>query len=498
MRICFACSEAVPLAKTGGLADVCGALPIELQRLGHHVSLFLPAYRAVKQSGLRIRSTDCVLSIPVGPKMVEARVLSTVLPDSDVSVYLIDQPAYYDRPQLYGESGRDYPDNCERYIFFCRAVLEAIRSLQLEPEILHAHDWQTGLLPTYLKTDYAGTPPFEQLTSVFTIHNLAYQGRFWHWDMLLTGLDWKHFNWRELEFYGQLNLLKAGIVFADALTTVSPTYAREIQTAEQGCGLEGVLLQRADVLTGILNGIDTSVWNPAIDQALPRTYDARTWREGKAACKAALQQQLGLELRPDVPLIGAVGRLVSQKGWSLILPVLQQWLATIDAQWAILGTGEPEYEQQLSLLQKRYPQKLSVNLKFADDLAHQIEAGSDLFLMPSQYEPCGLNQLYSMAYGTVPVVRSTGGLFDTVIDATPGQLERKQATGFTFGPFLAESLEQALARAICCFHSQPKVWAQLVETGMTANWSWAESARKYEQLYERAICLRLSQRCATG
>jgi starch synthase len=497
MKICFACSEVVPLAKTGGLADVCGALPIELQKLGHQVSLFLPAYRSAKQSSLKIKSTGVSLQISVGPKLVTAEILTTQLPDSDVSVYLVDQPAYFDRPQLYGEAGRDYPDNCERFVFFCRAVLEAIRVLRLDPEILHAHDWQTGLLPTYLKTDYAGTPPYDQLTSVFTIHNLAYQGRFWHWDMLLTGLDWKHFNWRELEFYGQLNLLKAGIVFADALSTVSPTYAREIQTAEQGCGLEGVLIQRADVLTGILNGIDTSIWNPSTDPALPKKYDLSNWREGKAACKAALQQQLGLEVRADCPLIGAVGRMVSQKGWSLILPVMQQWLATIDAQWVVLGTGEPEYEYQISQLRKRFPNRLSVNLKFADELAHQIEAASDIFLMPSQYEPCGLNQMYSMAYGAVPVVRSTGGLYDTVIDATPYNLERNLATGFSFSPFLAESLEQALARAVCSYHNQPKVWAQLVEAGMASNWSWSESARKYEQLYERAICLRLS-RTGTG
>jgi starch synthase len=493
MKICFACSEVVPLAKTGGLADVCGSLPIELQKLGHQVSLFLPAYRAAKQAGLKLKSTGLTLEIPVGPKLVPAEILVTTLPDSEVNVYLVDQPHYYDRAQLYGESGRDYSDNCERFVFFCRAVLEAIRGLRLEPEVLHAHDWQTGLLPTYLKTEYAGTPPYDQITSVFTIHNLAYQGRFWHWDMLLTGLDWKHFNWRELEFYGQLNLLKAGIVFADALTTVSPTYAREIQTAEQGCGLEGVLLQRSDALTGILNGIDSTIWNPATDRALARTYSVRNWKEGKAACKAALQQQSGLEVRADLPLIGAVGRLVSQKGWSLILPVMQQWLPTIDAQWVILGTGEPEFEQQLAQLQKRYPGKLAVNLKFADDLAHQIEAGSDIFLMPSQYEPCGLNQMYSMVYGSVPIVRSTGGLFDTVVDATPYNLERKLATGFSFGPFLSESLEQSLARAVCCYHSQPRVWSQLVETGMSANWSWAESARKYEQLYERAICLRLSR-----
>lgn len=492
MKICFASSEVVPFAKTGGLADVCGALPIELQRLGHQVNVFLPAYRAAKLSGQRLKNTGISWPIQVGPKLVSAQLLSANLPDSEVKVWLIDQPEYFERPQLYGENGRDYHDNCERYVFFCRAVLEAIRHLELDPEILHAHDWQTGLLPTYLKTDYAGTPPFEQVTTVFTIHNLAYQGRFWHWDMLLTGLDWKHFNWRELEFYGQLNLLKAGIVFADSLTTVSPTYAREIQTSEQGCGLEGALVQRGDVLSGILNGIDTAIWNPQTDPHLAQNYSVQNWRAGKAACKAALQQQLKLELRGDRPLIGIVGRLASQKGWSLILPVLRQWLPTIDAQWVILGTGEPEYEHALAHLQRKHPQRLSVNLQFSDALAHQIEAAADIFLMPSQYEPCGLNQMYSMAYGTVPVVRSTGGLVDTVVDATPGHLERNLATGFCFGPFLSESLEQTLARAVCTYSSSPKVWAQLVEKGMSQDWSWAASARQYEQLYERAICLRLS------
>ena len=493
MKIVYVSSEAVPFAKTGGLADVGGALPRELERLGHQVTVFLPAYRAAKNCGLRIRETETEFVVPVGSKLVSGRLLTSHLPDSNVTVYLVDQPEYYDRPQLYGEAGADYPDNCERFVFFCRAVLESIRVLGLEPDIVHANDWQTGLIPTYLKTEFAGTPPYDDITSVYTIHNMAYQGHFWHWDMLLTGLDWKYFNWREMEYFGQLNLLKSGIVFSDYLTTVSPTYAKEIQTVEQGCGLEGVLQNRADVLTGILNGIDTSVWNPASDPNITAKYTKKDWQAGKRACKAALQKQLKLEIHPDRPLIGIVGRLATQKGWSLIIPVMRQWLATIDAQWVILGTGQPEFEAALSQLQKKYPKKLSVNLKFANPLAHQIEAASDIFLMPSQYEPCGLNQLYSMAYGTIPVVRRTGGLADTVVDANANNVEKKLATGFCFDAFLSESLEQALARTVCCYGGSRTVWNQIVEQGMSRDWSWSASALAYESMYERAVFMRLSQ-----
>jgi starch synthase len=490
MKILFASSEIEPFAKTGGLADVCGALPRELALKGHEVTAFLPAYRCVRKAAQAITPTNIELAVPVGSKLVSGRLLESRLPGSNVTLYLVEQKDYFDRAELYGEGGDGYADNCERFVFFCRAILEAVRLMEVEYDLVHANDWQTALLPVYLKTEFEATPPFENTASLLTIHNLAYQGRFWHWDMLLTGLDWKYFNWRQMEFYGQLNLLKSGIAFADAISTVSPTYALEIQGKEQGYGLEGALQARSGDLTGILNGIDTNVWNPSKDPHLATRYSIGDWEQGKAANKAALQEQLGLDVNPDLPMIGIVGRLAKQKGWDLILPVMNQWLKTIGVQWVVLGTGQPEYERALLHLHRHYPKKFSMNLQFNEGLAHLIEAASDVFLMPSEYEPCGLNQMYSMAYGTVPVVRKTGGLADTVIDCNERTLQQETATGFTFGPALTQSLEQALARAVCCLQNGRSTWKQLVERGMAQDWSWAASTSRYVELYERTIMLR--------
>lgn len=487
MRIILASSEVVPFAKTGGLADVCGSLPIQLEKLGHEVTVFLPAYSQTQQCGLSIEDTGVEFEIPVGAKLPHGRLLESQLPDSNVRVYLIQQPDYFERNGIYSDEGQDYADNCARFSFFCRAVLEVARIKELKPDLIHANDWQTGLLPALLKIELSGVPAFENVASVFTIHNLAYQGIFWHWDMLLTGLDWKHFNWKEMEFFGKLNLLKTGIVFADQITTVSPTYAREIQGPEQGCGLESVLQHRADDLTGILNGIDDEVWSPSTDPHLPVNYQVHNWQTGKAQCKKHLQESLGLEPNAEVPLIGIVGRLASQKGWSLILPVMESWLRNVDAQWAILGTGDPAYHAALERLASQFPNKLAARLEFSNAVAHQIEAGSDMFVMPSQYEPCGLNQMYSMAYGTIPVVRKTGGLADTVVDCTPDTLQSQQANGFQFDEFTAESLQHCLERAVHVYRNESAIWQQLVETGMKNDWSWKASALLYEQLYQRAV-----------
>lgn len=487
MKIILASSEVVPFAKTGGLADVSGSLPIQLEKLGHEVTVFTPAYSQTLSSDLEICEADVEFEIPVGAKLPKGKLLQSQLPDSNVRVFLVKQEDYFERDGLYGESGEDYADNCARFSFFCRAVLETIRIKELEPDLIHANDWQTALLPALLKTELNGVPRFENIASVFTIHNLAYQGVFWHWDMLLTGLDWKHFNWREMEFYGKLNLLKTGIIFADKITTVSPTYAQEIQGPEQGCGLESVLKYRAEDLTGILNGIDDEVWNPSIDPHLVANYDADDWQSGKSECKKQLQSALGLKVDAEIPLIGIVGRLASQKGWSLILPVLQDWLEHMEVQWAILGTGDPAYHETLSSLAARFPERLSAKLEFSNEVAHQIEAGSDIFVMPSQYEPCGLNQMYSMAYGTVPVVRKTGGLADTVIDCTPDSLRKKTANGFVFDDFTAGALRDCLYQAIQVYREDSKNWQQLVETGMKKDWTWKSSAQLYEGLYEQAL-----------
>ncbi len=487
MNILFATTEAAPFVKTGGLGDVCGALPGELARMGHNPTLILPAFRQVRESGTPLEPTGVSVKVPIGQKQVEGHFLRGRLPGSDVPAYFIEQNDYYDRPQLYRDEGEDYKDNCERFVFFCRAALEAIPLLNLRIDLVHCHDWCAGLIPAYLKTLYANRRPFQRLSSLLTIHNLAYQGNFWHWDMALTGLDWKYFNWRQMEFYGNLSFLKTGIVFADMLSTVSPTYSREIMSVPLGCGMEGALQHRADDLVGIINGVDYDEWNPATDRFLGENrYSASSFSTGKAACKADLQRRLGLPERPEVPVIAFVGRLVDQKGCDLLVRVIKQWAVHMDVQWAILGTGEPRYHQVLGDLAREFSQKVAVQLQFSNEMAHRIEAGADIFAMPSQYEPCGLNQLYSLKYGTVPVVRATGGLVDTVTDANEQTLADGTATGFAFEDYTSLELAAALERA-CRAYADPVVWAQLVQTGMGQDWSWGHSADQYGVLYERTL-----------
>lgn len=489
MNILLASSEVVPFSKTGGLADVSGALPIALAQSGQQVAVITPAYRSALASGQPISATGIELEIPIGSRVVPGRILASKLPGSNVPVYLVDQPDYYDRPALYGEKGQDFRDNSERFIFFSRAVLEAIRLLELDIDVVHANDWQTGLVPAYLEVEYRAVPRFENIASIFTIHNLAYQGSFWHWDMLLTGLDWKYFNWHQMECYGQVNLMKTGIVFADQITTVSPTYAQEIQSAPLGCGLEGALSTRRDVLAGIINGVDYRQWNPKEDPHLPRNYDLRDWVEGKSLCKAALQQEVGLPLRDDVPLIGFIGRLVSQKGLDLIEPVLAQRVERDAAQWVFLGSGSPEYEASLRALAARYPDKFAVKLEFSNPLAHRIEAACDIFLMPSLYEPCGLNQMYSLKYGAAPLVRATGGLADTITDTRDDTLVAGTANGFSFADYTPQALDETLTRAMAAWR-QKDVWSRIVETGMEQDWSWNTSAARYVELYRKTLARR--------
>lgn len=489
MRIVLASSEAVPFSKTGGLADVASALPKALAQLGHEVALITPYYPRIlaarNGNAPLIASTGREVSVRIAGRTVTARILQSRLPGSSVMVYLIDQPGYFDRTGLYVEGDRDYPDNCERFTFFSRAVLEAARVLNLQADIFHANDWQTGLVPALLKAEYQTQPGFAHAATVFTIHNMAFQGQFWHWDMLLTGLDWKHFNWRQMEFFGNLNLLKTGIVFSDLVTTVSPTYAREIQTSEFGCGLHGVLSSRRDDLVGILNGCDTEEWNPATDPLIPSNYDAHTVFEGKAVCKAHLQRQFGLSERAAAPLIGSVSRITSQKGFDLIVACIPR-LAELDLQMVFLGTGDKTYEQQLQNLAADYPDKIAVRIGYDEALSHLIEAGADLYLMPSQFEPCGLNQMYSLIYGTPPIVRAVGGLADSVVDATEDNLSQGIANGFTFYESDSDVLFRQVCRAMGLMLDR-RSWAQLVRTGMERDWSWRRSAAEYIRTYDRAL-----------
>jgi starch synthase len=495
MHIVMATSEAIPFAKTGGLADVVGTLPMELVKLGHQCSVFLPAYACVKevlQAG-RLENRHWNLSEGVAEVTIDhagmactAKIHRVRLDPHGVDFYLVDQPMFFDREGLYGDSSGTFGDNSGRFCFFSRVVVEAIEKLGLAIDIIHCHDWQTGLIPAYHRTRTQNWNWYHHAASVMTIHNMAYQGRFWGPDMALTGLDGRYFNWQQMEFFGDLNLLKTGLVFSDMLTTVSPTYAKEIQTPASGCGLDGVLRARADRLIGIVNGVDYGVWDPSVDEHLTMKYTVENWREGKGVCKRQLQESLGLPMRPEVPMIGIISRFAEQKGWDLIIQLMHWWIDHQDVQWVILGSGEERYSTPLSQLRARRPDRIAMQSRFSDSLAHRIEAAADLFLMPSQYEPCGLNQLYSLRYGTLPVVRATGGLADTIVDATVDRISERTATGFSFVEYSPEALADSTLRALTIFRESTDKWGGIVETGMRQDWSWKRSAEAMLGVYRRA------------
>ena len=486
MHVVMAAAEAIPFAKTGGLADVCGTLPLKLAEQGHHCSVFIPAYKRALACGLPMVDTHVTFVVDMAGRPMAARILKTTLGGGSVDVYLVDQPLYFDRDQLYGDDHGDFRDNCERFSFFSRCVVEAIERLKLPVDIIHCHDWQAGLIPAYHKTNFRDFQWYRNAASVMTIHNLAYQGRYWQHDMALTALDWKYFNWQQMEFFGDLNLLKTGIAFADFVTTVSPSYAMEIQTPAHGCGLDGSLRVRGNRVAGIVNGVDYCVWDPRVDSHIAQKFSNEDWQAGKKICKADLQQELGLPKRAEVPLIGLIGRLAEQKGWDLVKPLIEQMVDSMDVQWVILGNGEQRYANALSELAGRRPDRVAVRLEFSDPLAHKIEAASDMFLMPSRYEPCGLNQLYSLRYGTVPIVHATGGLIDTVNNLNEASFSAGTATGFSFQNYDFDSLKDCVLRAVDTYSREPKVWDTLIRRGMTQDWSWTNSAIAYESVYRRA------------
>lgn len=469
-------SEALPFSKTGGLADVLGALPIALGKLGNRVTVITPKYRGAQAQG----TARTIQVSGIGGVAAETRVIEQPLAPN-VRAVLVDRPELYDRESLYGV-GSDYPDNPRRFAFLCKAALEyAVQSA--EPfDILHAHDWQAGLAPVYLRTRYADHPRLSGMTAIFTIHNLAYQGNFHANWLAPLELGPEVMSMDALEYWGQFSLLKGGIVFSDSITTVSPTYAREIQTKEYGFGFDGILAMRAADLHGILNGIDTERWDPRRDPFLPEPYDEYTL-EKKNAAKRALIDLLGPATtveRLARPLVGIVSRLVDQKGLDLIAelaPVLPAY-----GSFAVLGTGDRRYETLLADLAAAYPDRFAVKIGFDESLAHLIEGAADIFLMPSSFEPCGLNQMYSMRYGTVPVVRATGGLDDTVTDYNDAA---ETGTGFKFEPYTAAALLTAMERAKAAF-ANPRSWTQLQVAGMRQDFSWDRSAREYVKLYESA------------
>ncbi|MBI5968882.1 MAG: glycogen synthase GlgA [Deltaproteobacteria bacterium] len=477
MKILFASPEAVPFAKTGGLADVSGALTRTLAQMGQEVFLILPKYRQVDEKRFPLTNTGIVLKVPISQGVENGEVYSVELA-SNFHALLIRKDDYYAREQLYGTASGDFEDNAERFTFFSRSIVEAALALELKPDIIHCNDWQTGLVPVYFKTLYRNVPAFQQLASIFTIHNIGYQGLFWHYDMPITNLGWELFTPQALEFYGKLNFLKGGIIFSDAVTTVSRKYREEIQTPEFGAGLDGVLQERQEDLYGILNGVDYKEWSPSEDAYIKERYGPSDFK-GKKACKADLQRQFGLPVKDDVPLIGTISRLAEQKGFDLIAAILED-LVMLGLEFVLLGKGEEKYHLLFENFGKKYPQQVGVKIDFDDALAHKIEAGADMFLMPSRYEPCGLNQIYSLKYGTVPIVRATGGLDDTIQDFNP---LNEEGNGFKFTDYSASCLLETIKRALQVYRDRA-LWEKLMIRGMAADFSWEQSARAYLGVYQ--------------
>jgi starch synthase len=484
MRIVFAASECVPFAKTGGLADVVGALPPELVKLGHEVTVYLPLYAGVRRQ-LPGKLTYAVRSITI-PFQHSKRKAGIVDGGKrgGVQYYFVDCPEFFDREGLYGTAAGDYPDNAERFALFCRAVLAATKRLGV-PEVFHVHDWQSALIPVYLRTVFASDPALNRAGVVMTIHNAAYQGAFPPSTTAQLLFPWEIFTMDKIEQYNKFNFLKGGLVYSEILTTVSRKYAEEIQTPEFGEGLDGVLRGRAADLRGILNGVDYAEWNPATDRRLAANYSPENL-EGKKLCCADLLEAFGLELvEESTPVIGIVSRMAAQKGFDLVEQIAGR-LSELNVAVVALGTGEPAYEKFFRDWAFWNKANVAVRIGYDNALAHKIEAGADIFLMPSLYEPCGLNQIYSLKYGTVPVVRATGGLDDTIEEWNP---QRGTGTGFKFKGLRAEGLWAAIERALAAYEDK-NGWKRLMLNGMARDYGWAQPAREYAAVYEEAVKIR--------
>jgi len=478
IKIFFLSSEVAPYAKTGGLADVAGSLPGALKRLGADVSVGLPFYRAVKEGSFQRQVVFKGLEVPLADQTLVGNVHATETEDG-VPIYLFEREDLFDRPNLYRTTDGDYYDNLERFAFFSRAALVFAKATGLPFDVIHCHDWQTGLVPAYLRTLFRNDPAFSSTATLFTIHNIGYQGLFPEEKLFVCGLPPETFHPEGIEYWGAMSLLKAGIVYSDAITTVSPKYSLEIQTTEFGMGMEGILRKRSAVLTGILNGADYSVWNPTMDPHIASNYDADQLLE-KMVDKAALLKETGLEpALLERPILGMISRLSNQKGCDLLIPILEE-LATMKVGVVILGEGEEQYESALSEAAVRYPGNVAVKIGFDEALAHRIMAGADMFLVPSLYEPCGLTQMYALKYGTVPVVRATGGLEDTIEEFDPWS---KSGYGFKFGPYDSNAFLSAIQRAVDLWTDR-ETWETLMRKGMAADFSWDRSAERYLDLYQ--------------
>ncbi len=481
MHIAFAASECVPFSKTGGLADVVGALPRALAALGHQVSVYVPRYRQTKLTDPQtvVRS----ITIPFDDKY---RFCSVVTAGSSAGVrfYFVDYPPYFDREALYGTAAGDYPDNAERFALFSRAVLEASKVLGV-PHVFHCHDWQSALVPVMLRTLYAGDPAFREVATVFTIHNMGYQGLFPPNVLPLLMLPWELFTISKMEFFGQLNFLKGALAFSDFVNTVSKKYSQEIQTTEYGFGLDGVLRSRAATVTGIVNGVDYDEWSPQTDKFIVAKYSPLDL-SGKLRCKQDLLNAFGVANGgAEVPVIGIVSRFAAQKGFDLIAQIMDR-LAREEMIVVALGAGDKPYEEMFQRFNKQFPNKIAVKVAYDNAIAHKIEAGADMFLIPSRYEPCGLNQIYSLKYGTVPIVRATGGLDDTI---EPWDARTNRGTGFKFSDYTGDALLGTIRQALTAFKDQTG-WQALMRNGMGKDFSWTNSAREYVRIYEKSRQLR--------
>ena len=479
MKLLLASSEIHPYSKTGGLADMVGALGKALARRGHQVALVTPLYAGIREAYKDLRRLDLELQVWLGPRQIQGGIWE-LRATRNLAVYFVDQAEYFLRPFLYQEDGLDYADNAERFIFFSKAVVELARRLPLKPELVHVHDWHLGPVPLLLRHErrtggWGNAPP-----SCMTVHNLAYQGLFARNVYSLTNLPWDYFTPDGAEFYGGFNCLKAGLAFADVLTTVSPRYAREITTPEFGCGLDGLLRYRHSALAGILNGVDYEEWNTARNPFLKHSYSLEDL-SGKTKDKRELQRELGLAEDQSVPLFASICRLVDQKGVDIQLAALEEALPS-RVQFVQLGSGEKRYELACRKLAERFPGKAAVRIGYDTGLAHRIEAGADFFLMPSRFEPCGLNQMYSLRYGTVPIVRITGGLDDTVVDLTE---DPEHADGIKFGEYSSRALARGIEKSLALY-AEPDLLRFYQENGMSVDFSWDKTAAKYEQVYRRA------------
>jgi starch synthase len=479
MKILFVASEVAPFAKTGGLADVTGSLPHELKRQGHDVRVIMPFYKTVTKGDFLIRKNRKSVEVTLGGSLYKGLLRHTL--SVNIPVYLLENKEFFHRDYLYGTPAGDYADNHMRFAFFCRGVLELLKRMDYRPDVIHCHDWQTALIPILLKYEFAGDPFFADMATIFTIHNLAYQGLFPVATLDDMGLDRSCFDIERLEFFGNVNLMKGGILTADLVNTVSETYCEEILTEEQGCGLNGVLLSRLDALCGILNGIDYSLWDPATDHQISRNYTASAL-SGKAADKKALQKLFGLKPDADIPLVGMVSRMIAQKGFDLIEPLLPDFAAE-KLQLVVIGSGDAKYVKIFKDIHARGAGNIALHDGFDPALARAVYAGSDIFLMPSHFEPCGLGQLIALRYGSVPLVRKTGGLRDTIVDEFDNG---KEPNGFSFVEYTSAALWEELMHALQVYRDKDR-WKKIVRRGMSSDFSWAQSAVKYEALYRRGI-----------